>query len=101
MKSAVTICLVPEAKAGPFIFHDLAQGMARAAQLGFNGIEIFPGSADEVDRRELKNLLERQQLKLAAVGTGAGWIRHRLRLTDPDAVTRRRAQEFVAQIIDL
>src|SRR4030095_6012926 len=38
--------------------------------------------------------------KLAAMGTGAAWVVHKLRLTDPDATVRRRAQEFVSAIID-
>ena len=43
MKSAITICLVKEAAAGPFVFHtDLAEGCAQAAKLGFDAVEVFP-----------------------------------------------------------
>jgi sugar phosphate isomerase/epimerase len=100
MKSSVTISLVPEAKGGPFVFWDLEEGMATAAELGFDAVEIFPTSADDVDARELKRLLELHKLKIAAVGTGAGWVKHKLRLTDPDPLIRRRAVQFVAAIID-
>ena len=34
-------------------------------------------------------------LKLAAVGTGAGWVKHKLRLTAPDAGEREQAKQFV------
>src|SRR6185503_7431714 len=63
-------------------------------------VEIFPRSLEELNAKELRRLLTLHQLKLAAMGTGAGWIVHKLRLTDPDAATRRRAQQFVAGIID-
>jgi sugar phosphate isomerase/epimerase len=33
------------------------------------------------------------------VGTGAGWVKHKLRLTDPDPVVRQRAREFASAIV--
>jgi sugar phosphate isomerase/epimerase len=102
MRSAITISLVPEAQGGPFVFwHDLAQGCARAAELGFDAVEVFPRSAAELDVDQLRQCLETNGLKLAAVGTGAGWVVHQLRLTDPTSEVRVRAKEFVTEIIDL
>lgn len=101
MKSAVTISVCPEAKGGPFVFWDnLAAGFAKAAELGFDAVEIFPRSAEELNAKEIRSLLQQHNLKLAAVGTGAGWVAHKLRLTDPDPVQRRRAQQFIGAIID-
>ena len=101
IQSAVTISLVPEARGGPFVFwDDLAAGCARAKALGFDAVELFARSADELNAKTLRQLLEANQFKLAAMGTGAGWIVHKLRLTDPDAMVRRRAQQFVGAIID-
>ena len=102
MKSAVTISLVTEAHGGPFVFWDgLEAGFAKAAEFGFDAVEIFPPSADDLDAREVKRLGETHHLKVAAIGTGAGWVKHKLRLTDPDATVRRRAQEFVGAMVDL
>ena len=101
MFSAITISLVPEARGGPFVFwDDLAAGCAKAAELGFDAVEIFPRSAEELNAKEVRHLLAEHNLRLAAVGTGAGWVAHRLRLTDPDATVRRRAHQFVGAIID-
>ena len=102
IQSAITLSLVPEARGGPFVFwDDLAAGCAQAAGHGFDGVEVFPTAAADLDAPELKRLLAQHHLKLAALGSGAGWVKHKLRLTDPDPVTRRRATDFIAAIIDL
>ena len=100
--SAITISLVPEARGGPFVFwDDLEAGCKQAAALGFDGIEIFLRSAENFNIAQLRQLLTVNNLKAAAFGTGAGWVVHKLRLTDPDPAIRRRACEFVSSIIDL
>jgi sugar phosphate isomerase/epimerase len=101
MKSAVTISLVPEARGGPFVFwDDLETACAHAAELGFDAVEIFPADAQALARADVARLLGAHGLKCAAVGTGAGWVKHKLRLTDPDPLVRKRAQAFVGAIVD-
>jgi sugar phosphate isomerase/epimerase len=101
MRSAITIALVPEMRGGPFVFSDgLDSGCDNAAELGFDAVEIFPESAAALDAGGLKALLAKYNLKTAAIGSGAGWVKHRLHLTDPDAAVRRRARDFIAAIID-
>jgi sugar phosphate isomerase/epimerase len=100
--SAATISLVPQAKGGPFLFRDdLSATCAKAAALGFAAVEIFAPSAEDLDARRLESLLRQHQLKLAALGTGAGWILRKLRLTDPDLGIRTQARQFVAGLIEL
>src|SRR5205085_4264712 len=100
--SAITLALFPEAKSGPFILcDDLDRGFARAAEFGFDGIELFPASANDLDRAEVQRLCDKYKLKVAAVGTGAGWVKHKLRLTDPDSARRKQAQDFVAAIVEV
>ena len=102
IRSAVTISLVPEARGGPFVFwDDLAESCAQAAAHGFDAVEIFPPVASALNQQALSSLLARHDLKLAAIGSGAGWVKYKLRLTDPDAAVRRSAIQFVAALIDL
>lgn len=102
MRSAVTISLTPEARGGPFIFwDDLAAGCRKAAELGFDGVEIFAPEAEAVDEPLLRRLLSDHGLKVAAFGTGAGWVKHKLTLTAGDELLRRRAREFVRAMVDL
>src|SRR5258708_6685443 len=102
MKSAVTISLVTEATGGPFVFwDDLAAGCEKAAALGFDAIEIFAPSASAIDRKALQRLLGHHRLKVAAVGTGAGWLIHKWQLCHADGGIRRQAREFIRQLIEV
>jgi sugar phosphate isomerase/epimerase len=101
MRCALTVSLVPEARNGPFVFHgDLEVACAHASKLGFHGIEIFPAGGDAIDQRVLRQVLHRNRLELAAVGTGAGWMTRGLSLTSPDPLVRLEARQFIAGIID-
>lgn len=100
IKSCVTIALVPQLKSGPWIFwEDLEQSMAKAAALGFDGVELFTPTADAVDPETLGALLQQYGLGLAAVGTGAGKVIRGLTLTDPDPQVRAQAVSFIAEMI--
>lgn len=102
MKSCVTVSLVEEARGGPFVlWDDIPTACGKAAQMGFDAIEIFPPSPDALTRIPLANLLQDHGLELAAVGTGAGWVKHRLSLADPDSKVRSKAIDFVKSIVDV
>jgi sugar phosphate isomerase/epimerase len=101
MKSAVTISLVEEARGGPFVLWDgLEAGCRTARELGFDAVEIFTPAPDAIESTQLRRLLDAEGLRLAAVGTGAGWVKHRLTLALPDAARRQAARDFIRQVID-
>ena len=100
-RSAVTVSLVAEAKGGPFVFwDDLPAACRHAKLLGFDAIELFAPGPDAVLPDELASLLKSHQLSLAAVGTGAGWLKQKLSLTNPDPSVRARAIAFIRSMID-
>jgi sugar phosphate isomerase/epimerase len=101
MKSAVTVSLVKEARGGPFVFwDDLPAACAKAKETGFDALEIFPPEPEAIEAGGLRKLLSEHRLSLAAVGTGAGWVKHKLLLTDSNPDQRKRAREFVRGMID-
>ncbi len=102
MRSAITISLVPQAKGGPFVFwEDLPAACEAASALGFDAIEVFPPSAEAIDRAALGELLARNRLKVAAMGTGGGWVIHQWHLCHADAAIREQAGEFIRSMIDV
>jgi sugar phosphate isomerase/epimerase len=101
MKTAVTLCRVPESAAGPFVFHDpLTDGFAKAAALGFDAVELFLEGPDAVPVEEIQALQQQHGLAIAAVGTGAGMVKHGLSLTDPSPEKRAAALDFILRMID-
>jgi sugar phosphate isomerase/epimerase len=101
IRSAVTVSLVPAAAGGPFVFwYDLPAAVESAKRLGFDAIELFAAGPDDIPPIELGRMLRNAGLRLAAVGTGAGWVKHKLTLTDADPEKRRAARDFVRKMID-
>lgn len=100
MKSSVTIALVPSVRSGPWIYWDDLRGsLEKAADLGFDAVELFTGSGGAVDVAELAKLLDKLGLAVSAVGTGAGKVVHGLTLTDPDPAIRSKAVDFISEMI--
>ena len=99
--TGVTVALADEMRAGPFVFHgDLAGSCIAAARIDFDAVEILPASPDDIDTRQLRDLLNKNGLALAAMGTGAGFVLHGLHLCSSDPSTRERAVDFIASMID-
>ena len=100
MKSAITVSLVPQAAGGPFVFwKGLADACEQASARGFDAIEIFPPAANALDIAEVQGLLDHHRLKVAAVGTGGGWVINKWTLTHAGAAIRAQAREFIRGII--
>jgi sugar phosphate isomerase/epimerase len=83
------------------VFWDgLADGIRQAAEIGFDAVEVFSPGPEGVDVAELRRLLQEHRLSLAAMGTGAGWIKKKLSLTSGDPSVREQAIAFIRSIID-
>lgn len=101
MKSAITLSQVPEALAGPFVLRSpLPEAFATAAAIGFDAVELFLPGPDFESVAEVRSLAAEHGIAIAAVGTGAGMLRHGLSLTDADEGKREAAMDFVDSMID-
>jgi len=101
IKSCVTISLVPSLAGGPWVYWDEPQiSIVKARNAGFDAVELFTASADAVDSDTLFALLDENQIRLAAVGTGAGKVLHGMHLVSPDANIRRNARDFISDMIE-
>src|SRR5690606_28127832 len=78
---------------------ELEIGFRKASDIGYDAVELFLPAPDAVPVSEIKELQERHQLSIAAVGTGAGMVKHGLSLTDPAPDRRASALDFIRQMI--
>lgn len=102
IRPSVSLSLVPEAAAGPFVLQEsLAGGIRRAAALGFPAVEIFARSAEQVPARELRSILAETGMAVSALSTGAGFMLQRLHLSHPEAAVRQEAYRFILDFIAL
>ncbi|QTN30904.1 sugar phosphate isomerase/epimerase [Akkermansiaceae bacterium] len=100
MRTAVTLSQVPEAAAGPFVFRQpLPEAFALAKETGFDDVELFLPGPGHVSVDEIKTLAQTHGLGIAAVGTGAGMVKHGLSLTDTSLDKRVAALDFLEQMI--
>jgi sugar phosphate isomerase/epimerase len=98
---SITVCLIPEARGGPFVlWDDLPGSIRQAAELGYDAIELFPPEPDALSPQVVKTLLAPHKLAVSAVGSGAGWVRHKLSLSNPDPAHREKARAYVRGMID-
>ena len=101
MRTAITLSQVPEALGGPFVLRTpLPEAFATAAAIGFDAVELFLPGPDFISVDEVKSLAAAHGLSIAAVGTGAGMLRHGLSITDADEDVRDAALDFVLSMID-
>jgi sugar phosphate isomerase/epimerase len=100
IKSSITFSAVPEAQGGPFVYWGSLEASMRSAKvLGFDAIEIFPPNPNYFQTVDAKTLAQQIGLEIAAVGTGAGWLKHKLSLADADPQVRTRAMEFLTSML--
>ncbi len=100
MRTAITLSQVPEAAEGPFVFREtLPEAFQLAKETGFDAVELFLPGPDHVSVDKIKSLSASYGLGIAAVGTGAGMVKHGLSLTDSSAEKRAAALEFIVQMI--
>jgi sugar phosphate isomerase/epimerase len=101
VKVSVTVCLIPEAKGAPFVlWDDLPAAVRTAAALGFDAVELFPPEPNALVAQTVRDLLAPHRLAVSAVGSGAGWVRHKLSLTHADPAHREQARAFIRGMID-
>jgi len=74
---------------------DLSENLARIRQMGYQGVELAIRDPRLVDMDQLETLIQENQLRVSAIGTGQAWGEEGLSFTDPDPATRKAAIERV------
>ncbi len=92
MKSAYTIAAL-EAKADRVLAWRAAleESLPALAQMGYEGVELMVRSPEEFDIESTQAVLDRTEMKIAAIGTGPIAQERGLTLSDADEAKRREA----------
>lgn len=80
--------------------NDLAQGITRVADIGYDGVELAICDPGQVDAVKIGELLKQLKLPLVAVGTGQAYGDEGLSFTCPDQAVRRRAVDRIKDHIE-
>ncbi len=73
----------------------------KAADLGFDGIELALADPKEVDVKMLKDLLNNFRLEIPVISTGRVYAERKLSLSHLDPEIRYRAREVIKSFIDI
>ena len=86
----------------PFVYEgDFAQGVAKARELGYDGVELHIADPADVDLPTLEQALAENSMRLTAIGTGRAYVNHGLSITDPDEARRRAAVQRLEAFLEL
>ena len=85
----------------PFLFEGaFADGVARAASLGYDAVELHINDVEELSDAGLRKALDAHGLCVSSIGTGRLYVNKGLSLTDPDAGVRREAMRQLRLFLD-
>lgn len=87
---------------GPIVFSgSLDENIKRAAQIGYDGVELAIKKPEDINVNELKNILKTHNLTALTFGTGQIFFDQGLSFSDDDEKNRKNAVQNVKRIIDL
>lgn len=101
MKLSIAIASENALPSAFVVFRGFADSIARAAKLGYDGIELALKNADEIDRRVLRSLLGKTGLEVSCISTGQVYAETGLMLTDTDPRKRKEVKRIFSEFIDL
>lgn len=86
----------------PFVCEgDPVQGIAQAAKLGYDGVELHFTDPSGVDADAIEAALSACGLVLTAIGTGRAYVNEGLSISDPDEEIRQKAVSRLEDFLDL
>ena len=86
----------------PFVCEgSFLEGIAKAAELGFDGVEIHIANPAEVDTESLIQAAGERRIRITSIGTGRAYVNEGLSITDPDDIRRQAAVKRLEDFIRL
>ena len=83
------------------VFRGIEESIKKAAELGYDGIELALKCADEIDCNLLSKWLSESRMEVSCISTGQVFADLGLMFTDLDPERRSKVREIFKDIIDL
>ena len=83
------------------VFRGFEDSVKKAAELGYNGVELALKNAGEINPSELSNLLVQTNMEISCISTGQVFSETGLMFTDADPGKRSKVKGIFKQMIDL
>ncbi|MDY4610304.1 MAG: sugar phosphate isomerase/epimerase family protein [Sphaerochaetaceae bacterium] len=101
MKLSVAIAGAEALPSAFVVFRGLEKSIVRAAELGYDGVELALMRPDEIGKSDLRTLLERNRMEVSAVSSGQVFAARGLSFTDEDTERRKELDKTFKGFIDL
>jgi 5-keto-L-gluconate epimerase len=101
MKLAVTIVKEAAAQAPLVLRGDYSDSIRKAAQIGYDAVELHVADPAEVDVGEVRAACNAAGVGISSIGTGLGFVRDGLSLTSRDEDVRKRAIDRLQNFLHL
>jgi 5-keto-L-gluconate epimerase len=83
------------------VFRGFEDSIKKAADLGYDGIELALKAADEIEPMKLSKMLEKSNMEVSCISTGQVFADTGLMFTDSDAEKREKVKNIFIQFINL
>ena len=83
------------------VFRGFEESIIRAAELGYDGVELALKNANEIDRQLLQSLLHKTGLQVSCISTGQVYSETGFMFTDPNVQNRDEVKRIFKELIDL
>jgi 5-keto-L-gluconate epimerase len=83
------------------VFRGFEDSIKKAADLGYDGIELALKTADEIEPLKLSKMLEKSNMEVSCISTGQVFADTGLMFTDSDAEKRKKVKNIFMQFINL
>jgi sugar phosphate isomerase/epimerase len=101
MKIAVAIATEDALPTAFVVFRGIEESIRKAAQLGYDGVELALMDKDQVSVARVDRLIREHGLAIPVVSTGQVFAGHHLWFTDPDPAQRQRAVAIFKGLVDV
>ena len=83
------------------VFRGFEESIVKAADIGYDGVELALKSADEINPGQLSGILSRTDMEISCISTGQVFADTGLMFTDPDKEKRAEVTMIFKEMIDL